>query len=673
MSTTFNVWTPEGNVLPNTANTWANPNVIYDTNPVILTGNTHVFKMWCSAAIGTHGIYYFESLDGLTNWTPYASNPVVANQIWPKVFKNGGTYYLYTDAVSSQTAINAYTSTDGVAWTSQGAVISVGSAGTWDATEVFQLGVLGQVAGTWYGYYSGTGSTGQNGFEGLVTSPDLLTWTKSPSNPIILVNTTNMAFMQVGSTYYGWSQSLYNNAQLTAAGMTGIFRFSATNPSGPWTELEVSGNPVPTYYMAAPADFLSGNGSNNFAAASAAQVGDPSFATDGISTYLYYSLSVNGANKGINAAKAINTTVAQLVAGYEGVVGAPISGAPQLNLVTLASDPGTGANANPIGGNWTPLATTGAYTSAQRLSNLIQGTTVQSNADSWWNALTWANDQWSQITFGTLAASGGFVGPEMRMNESGAITTYRLNRGGATGTSQNATIQKLVSGTDTVLTTISGLTVNVGDKFLGVVNGSNIYLYWNGFLIGSATDSSIASGAAGLEMFDNSVVSNAAISAWSGGSFQGAVNGISGSLGAAGAGATITFSGSSSGSTTADGSGNYNTGEVLMPFGTYTITPTKSGVTFTPTSQIVTLSGADMSGVNFTSSSGSSAFSVTDSRVSPFGPNNAVTVNGTETYTQTPNCSLRWWFDTSFNHTQCTPEDCRAAGTPVASGTYPLS
>jgi hypothetical protein len=141
---------------------------------------------------------------------------------------------------------------------------------------------------------------------------------------------------------------------------------------------------------------------------------------------------------------------------------------------------------------------------------------------------------------------------------------------------------------------------------------------------------------------------------------------ISGNAGVAGA--NVAYSGAASGNVTADGSGNYTISGLAN--GAYTITPSFTGYTFSPTSRNETVSGSNITGVNFIATPQTS-FSVTDSRVSPFGPNNAINVNGTETYTQTPNCSLRWWFDTSFNHTQCLPEDCRAAGAPVASGTYP--
>src|SRR5207248_3341192 len=66
---------------------------------------------------------------------------------------------------------------------------------------------------------------------------------------------------------------------------------------------------------------------------------------------------------------------------------------------------------------------------------------------------------------------------------------------------------------------------------------------------------------------------------------------------ASGAGATVTLSGSSTGSVTADANGNYS---LAVGNGTYTITPSKSGFSFSPASQNVTINGANQSGLNFT-------------------------------------------------------------------------
>ena len=138
-------------------------------------------------------IEYFESADGLTSWTAYASNPILTstNPLDPKVFKVAGKFYIYT---GQGTAIDLQTSTDGVTLTNIGNVLTTGGAGTWDSTQIAQICLLDIISGTWYAYYTGIGSTGQNGFMGLITSPDGIVWTKSPSNPIIQVVTTNFTF-----------------------------------------------------------------------------------------------------------------------------------------------------------------------------------------------------------------------------------------------------------------------------------------------------------------------------------------------------------------------------------------------------------------------------------------------------------------------------------------------
>ncbi|PYY10064.1 MAG: hypothetical protein DMG61_22215, partial [Acidobacteria bacterium] len=73
---------------------------------------------------------------------------------------------------------------------------------------------------------------------------------------------------------------------------------------------------------------------------------------------------------------------------------------------------------------------------------------------------------------------------------------------------------------------------------------------------------------------------------------------ITGSLGTAGAGANVALSGTSSGTIVADASGNFSFGGLVD--GSYTITPSKSNITFTPASQQVRVNSANLSGINFT-------------------------------------------------------------------------
>lgn len=94
--------------------------------------------------------------------------------------------------------------------------------------------------------------------------------------------------------------------------------------------------------------------------------------------------------------------------------------------------------------------------------------------------------------------------------------------------------------------------------------------------------------------YPSSIVSDIGIVA-----FKLAVSSISGSAGVAGA--TVSYSGPSSGSVTADGSGNFTI--VGLANGSYTITPSAAGYTFSPPSQVVVVSGSNITGVNFTATS----------------------------------------------------------------------
>ena len=76
-----------------------------------------------------------------------------------------------------------------------------------------------------------------------------------------------------------------------------------------------------------------------------------------------------------------------------------------------------------------------------------------------------------------------------------------------------------------------------------------------------------------------------------------------------GNGATVTLGGAASATTTADSSGNYTLAG--LPNGTYMITPSHAGYTFTPSSQSMTLNGGNITGVNFTDNAAAVAPTIT--------------------------------------------------------------
>jgi plastocyanin len=94
-------------------------------------------------------------------------------------------------------------------------------------------------------------------------------------------------------------------------------------------------------------------------------------------------------------------------------------------------------------------------------------------------------------------------------------------------------------------------------------------------------------------------------------SVQAATHSISGQVTSNGSGlsdVTMTLTGTSSDNVITDASGNYAfTG---LDNGSYTITPSRTGFTFSPTDNTQTVSGGDIPGVNFTTTAGSSALIV---------------------------------------------------------------
>jgi sugar lactone lactonase YvrE len=96
-------------------------------------------------------------------------------------------------------------------------------------------------------------------------------------------------------------------------------------------------------------------------------------------------------------------------------------------------------------------------------------------------------------------------------------------------------------------------------------------------------------------------------------------------------GVTVSLSGASSASTTTDVNGNYSFGSLAK--GSYTITPSLTGYTFSPTSSAQTLNNADLGGVNFTES-GSTIAVTTLAGAGTAGFNNGA---GTSASFNTPN------------------------------------
>jgi hypothetical protein len=109
------------------------------------------------------------------------------------------------------------------------------------------------------------------------------------------------------------------------------------------------------------------------------------------------------------------------------------------------------------------------------------------------------------------------------------------------------------------------------------------------------------------------------------------------------AGMTLTLSGAKAGTTGVDASGNYSFNN--LPNGTYMITPSKVGVTYTPASQGVTINGAHALGINFVAST----ISYTVSGTVTGAPNDAVVLSGTNTYNTVTDASGNYTFTGVLN------------------------
>jgi hypothetical protein len=203
------------------------------------------------------------------------------------------------------------------------------------------------------------------------------------------------------------------------------------------------------------------------------------------------------------------------------------------------------------------------------------------------------NDQFASFTtVSNLSSAVAYVGIRITDNGSSAYSlpgyyllvvagSWFLKSGGYSGTI-------LLSGSTTI---------NAGDTFTLAAVGTTLYVVQNSTQLGSITDSTYTSGTTLLGFNEGIVqVSNFAM----GSATNVSTYSISGNCGAAAA--TVSYSGTASGSVTADGSGNYTISGLAA--GSYTLTPSLSGYTFSPASQNETVSSANITGVNFTATSG---------------------------------------------------------------------
>jgi predicted GH43/DUF377 family glycosyl hydrolase len=155
-----------------------------------------------SAAFAKYGTAALVTLGSAGSWD-------ATSAITPSVINDGGTFKMWysgTDA-SSIYRIGYATSPDGYAWTKYGtsAVVGPGTSGNFDDAGANCPCVIKE-GSTYKMGYTGIHGVAQSGI-GYTTSPDGINWTKYSSSPVLAMGS-------------GWDSSQLGNASVTKVGST---------------------------------------------------------------------------------------------------------------------------------------------------------------------------------------------------------------------------------------------------------------------------------------------------------------------------------------------------------------------------------------------------------------------------------------------------------------------
>lgn len=275
------VWKRKGVVLSPSAsapdlNNFQEPSVIREGNPIILTSETTVFKMWWTRGWNTVGICYAESVDG-RNWTQYSGNPIIANYARSSIIKDGSTYVIYAVPGVTGPRVDRFTSTDGVTFSLiNTGVITQGTAGQWNDGGVFNSWVI-KDGSTYRMLVDGLSNTTQSYADGYYTSSDGITWTPYASNPVTYI--TGAYFTKIGSEFWLWGHAAPPGTVLLP---TDAYRAHSSDMIN-WTY-----DPIP--YNSTFHRYTDDEGADS----SRGQVADLNLLTVGDSVYMFYSATRDG-------------------------------------------------------------------------------------------------------------------------------------------------------------------------------------------------------------------------------------------------------------------------------------------------------------------------------------------------------------------------------------------
>ena len=394
----------------------------------------------------------------------------------------------------------------------------------------------------------------------------------------ITANTTYVVSVNTGNTYYvastsGLASKVTNFDLSTVVGSNGVFATAGSFPNGSWQN------------------------SNYFR--------DVAFVPGSAPTYTI-SGSVSGAGSATMTLTSSGNTVATVTTGASGstytfnnIPNGSYTIVPSLSGYTFS--PATASvtvnNANVTGTN---------FTAATATTETIF--TTQTPADTGLSDGPGYNYELGMLFQSDVAGQITAIRFYKDSHETGTHTGHIWSVSGtllATATFANETASGWQSQTLTTPLATSAFTTYV----VSVNTGNTYYV---------VTSAGLASKVSNLDLY--TVVGNNGVFATAGsfpnGSWQNSnyfrdvtfvkasgtnpTYGIAGTTDAPGATVTVTSSGSTVATTTADNSGNYTVSNLSN--GTYTVTPSLNAYSFSPTSASVTISNANVSGVNFTAS-----------------------------------------------------------------------
>jgi Concanavalin A-like lectin/glucanases superfamily len=402
---------------------------------------------------------------------------------------------------------------------------------------------------------------------------------------------------QVGDTY--WVQS--TAAPSLVSGSVDIHDSAPTSDQWNYAAVEIVAKQVATYSISGTISGVGGTGATvNLTGASAASTtadsgGNYTFSglangsytvTPSKTGYVYtpasQAVTVNGAN--VSAVNFGSTTAPTYsISGTISGVGGPAA------TVKLTGT-GSASTTADSGGNYTFSGfANGSYTVTPSKTGYIytppsKAVTVNGANVS---AVNFSSAGQTYSISGTISGAGG---PGATVNLTGALTASTTADSGG-----NYTFSGLVNGSYTVTPSKTGYIYTPPSKAV-TVNGASV----------------------------TAVSFSSTAQAYS----------ISGTIsGAGGPSATVNLTGTATASTTADSGGNYTFSGLVN--GSYTVTPSKTGYIYTPPSKAVTVNGANVSAVNFTSAVVSHwvglSWTASTSQVVGYNAYRSTTSNGTYT------------------------------------------